>query len=159
MLPMWLLQQTMHNKQSTCNPKSSSRSKLHRDDLSLVTVPVHLQAECHPVNLYPVFLNIILIADGSNGGGPPEPSMICLYPEMLRAAAKEKEKAGQAQYEDESGPPDPSMICLYPEMLRAAAKEKEKAEQAQEKGKSGPPDPSMICLYPESLRAAQEGKK
>ena len=57
--------------------------------------------------------------------------MICLYPEMLRAAAEKEEKAEQAAraQEDRSGPPDPSMICLYPQMLQAAAKEKEKAEQ------------------------------
>jgi hypothetical protein len=54
--------------------------------------------------------------------------MICLYPEMLQAAAKEREKAEQearvqAQGGGSSGPPDPSMICLYPELLKAAQKE------------------------------------
>ena len=56
--------------------------------------------------------------------------MICLYPEMLKAAAQEKERAKQ-----------------------------EAGARAHDKDKSGAPDPSMICLYPESLKAAQEGRK
>jgi len=73
------------------------------------------------------------IANGSSGGGPPDPSMICLYPQMLQAAADEKAKKEKAE-----------------QAARA---------HAQDEGRSGLPDPSMICLYPESLKAAQEGKK